>query len=51
MTKKAKNVFIKAHDVCKIIVSEKIQTLFAWLGIQKPSISLSTAQRWLAKMN
>ena len=42
--------FIKAQDVCNIVASEKLQILFSWLGIDKPSISLTTAQRWLAKM-
>lgn len=43
--------FVKAEDICDIVTSERLQSLFACLGIQKPSISLSMAQRWLAKMN
>jgi hypothetical protein len=47
---KLKAGFIKAQDVCNIIVSEKLQILFSQLGIHKPSISQSTAKRWLAKL-
>jgi len=43
--------FIKAQDVCEIVISERMQALFTWLGIHRHSISLSTAQRWLSKMN
>ena len=51
LAEKAKSGFIKAQDVREIVASENIQTLFARLGVHKPGISLSTAQRWLAKMN
>jgi hypothetical protein len=51
LSKKAKVGFIKAEDVCTIVASDKIQILFLRLGIHKPSISLSTAQRWLAKLD
>ena len=50
LSERAKSGFIKAQDVCEIVASMKTQTLFARLGIDKPGISLSTAQRWLAKM-
>ena len=50
LTEKAKDSFIKAQDVCDIITMEKIQTIFTQLGICKPTISLSTAHRWLAKL-
>jgi hypothetical protein len=50
LTEKAKAGFLKAQDVCEIIASERIQTLFSRLDICKPSISQSTARRWLAKM-
>ena len=51
LAEKAKSGFIKAQDVCDIVASENVQTLFSRLGVHKPGISLSTAQRWLAKMN
>jgi hypothetical protein len=50
LSEKAKSGFIKAQDVCEIVASKKLQDLFSRLGIDKPGISLSTAQRWLAKM-
>ena len=50
LTKKAKSSFIKAQDVCKIVASARVQTKLTQLGIDKPSISLSTAHRWLAKL-
>ena len=50
LSEKSKIGFIKAQDVCNIVASEKLQVLFSRLGIPKPSISQSTAQRWLAKM-
>jgi hypothetical protein len=50
LAEKAKGGIIKAEDVCEIVVSEKIQTLFARLGVHKPGISKTTAQRWLAKL-
>ena len=50
LSKRAKSGFIKAQDVCEIVASEKFQILFSRLGIHKPGISLSTAQRWLTKM-
>jgi hypothetical protein len=51
LSEKSKVSFIKAQDICDIVAGEKLQGLFFRLGIDKPSISLSTAQRWLAKMN
>ena len=51
LTERAKTGFIKAEDICEIVGGEKLQALFARLSVQKPRISLSTAQRWLAKMN
>jgi hypothetical protein len=50
LSEKSKASFINAQDVCDIVASEKIQDLFLWLGIHKPSISISTAHRWLAKL-
>jgi len=50
LSEKLKIGFIKAQDVCDIVASEKLQVLFSWLGIPKPSILQLTAQRWLAKM-
>jgi hypothetical protein len=51
LNERAKGGFIKAKDVCEIVASAKIQILFAWLGIHKPTISRATAQRWLAKLD
>lgn len=48
---RVRNGFIKAQDVCEIVKSKKIQCLFSWLGVHKPKISLSTAQKWLIKIN
>jgi hypothetical protein len=38
---------IKTSDVVNIIVGPKIQALFQSIGMCKPSISVSTARRWL----
>jgi hypothetical protein len=48
---RVKGGYIKAKDVCEIVASEKIQAHFTWLGVNKPSISKTTAKRWFAKMN
>jgi hypothetical protein len=50
LTEKARGGFIKTEDVCDIVASERVQNAFAWLGVHKPSISKTTAQRWLAKL-
>jgi hypothetical protein len=50
LSEKSKVSFINAQDVCDIVASKKIQDLFLQLGIHKPSISISTAHRWLAKL-
>ena len=50
LTEKAKSSFIKAQDVCEIVASVRVQMKLTQLGIDKPSISLSTAHRWLAKL-
>jgi len=50
LSEKSKVGFIKAQDICDIVAGEKIQNLFLWMGIHKPGISQSTAQRWLAKL-
>lgn len=50
LSEKSKAGFIKAQDVCDIVAGEKIQNLFSRMGIHKPGISQSTAQRWLAKL-
>jgi len=50
LSQKSKAGFIWAQNVCDIVAGEKLQNLFLRLGVQKPFISLSTAQRWLAKL-
>ena len=50
LIEKAKASFIKAEDVCEIVASERIQLMFTQLGIHQPSISLSTAHRWLSRL-
>jgi len=50
LSKKSRAGFIKAQDICDIVASEKFQDLFLQLGIHKPSISLTMAQRWLVKL-
>jgi hypothetical protein len=50
LTERVKGGFIKAEDICKIVAGEKIQGLFAQLGVHKPSISKATAHRWLGKL-
>ena len=50
LSEKAKGGFIRAEDVCTIVASERLQDLFARLGVHKPNISKATAQRWLAKL-
>ena len=39
------------EDLCEIVASDSIQGMFLQLSIKKLSISLSTAQHWLAKLN
>ncbi len=51
LSEKAKTGFIKTEDLCEIVASDSIQGMFLQLGIKKPSISLSTAQHWLEKLN
>ena len=51
LTEKAKSGFLKTEDVCDIIASNAIQGIFARLGVDKPRISVSTAKRWLSKLN
>ena len=50
MLEKLKAGFIKAQDVCDIVVGKKMQGLFLQIRIQKLSISQLIAQRWLAKL-
>jgi hypothetical protein len=50
LTERTKGGFIKAKDICKIVAGEKIQGLFARLGVHKPSISKAMAHRWLGKL-
>ena len=50
LLEKLKAGFIKAQDVCDIVAGKKIQNMFLWMGIHKPGISQSTAQRWLANV-
>jgi hypothetical protein len=51
LAERAKGGFIKAQDVCEIVAGERVQSKFTQLGIHKPSISQSTAHRWLARLN
>ena len=50
MMEKAKGSFLKAEDVTDIIVSPKMQVIFAHKGIRKESISNRTALRWLERL-
>jgi hypothetical protein len=50
LIERAKGSFIKAQDMCEIVASERVQSLCAERGIDKSSISLATAHRWLAKL-
>jgi hypothetical protein len=45
LNERAKKGFIMAKNVCKIMAGKKIQILFAWLGIYKPTILKAIAQR------
>ena len=49
LSEKAKG-FFTATDVVGIISSLEMQAHFARAGVDKPSISLSTARRWLSKL-
>ena len=51
LAEKAKSGFLKTEDVCDIIASDAIQGIFTRLGVNKPRISLSTAHRWLARLD
>lgn len=48
LAERAKGGFIKAQDVCEIVMGKRVQLKFTQLGIHKPSISQSTAHCWLA---
>ena len=50
MMEKAKGSFLKAEDVTDIIVSPKMQVIFAHKGIRKESISNRTALCWLERL-
>ena len=50
MKEKAGKGFLKAEDVVEIVASPEIQAIFAQKGISKPTISISTALRWLEKL-
>jgi hypothetical protein len=50
LSERAKGGFIKAEDVCEIVASERVQELFVRLGVHKPGLSKTTAQRWLSKL-
>ncbi len=50
LDEKAKGGFITTEDVCEIVTGKRVQALFAQLGVQKLSISKTTAKRWLAKL-
>src|SRR6266852_829658 len=50
LSKRAKSGFIQAEVICKLVASKKFQTMFARLGIHKPTISKVTAHRWLVKL-
>jgi hypothetical protein len=51
VTEAAKNIAFSAEDLVKIVASDGIQHIFQQNGIIKPSISVRTAQRWLAMMS
>jgi hypothetical protein len=42
--------FLKAEDLVKSVASPEMQAVFAQKGISKPTISISTAVRWLEKL-
>jgi hypothetical protein len=50
MAKRVNAGFLKAEDVIKIVASPEVQSIFAWKGISKASISVTTALRWLEKL-
>ncbi|KAL1669056.1 hypothetical protein GGF50DRAFT_44924 [Schizophyllum commune] len=43
--------YITARDVCEIVASEEMQTIFKKAGVNKPSISERTGRRWLNKLS
>ena len=50
LSEKARSGFFKATDIVDIVSSPEMQAHFARAGVDKPSISLSTARRWLSKL-
>ena len=50
LSKKARSSFFKATNVVDIVSGPEMQAHFARAGVNKPSISLSTARRWLSKL-
>ena len=51
MVEKAKEGFLKAEDLVDLIASPEMQKTFSEKGICKPSISKTTATRWLQKLD
>jgi hypothetical protein len=51
MVEKSKKGFVKAEDVVDLVASPEMQKIFSEKGICKPSISKSTATRWLQKLD
>ena len=50
LSERAKSGFLTANDVVEVVSSPEMQAQFSQAGIQKSSISKSTALRWLGKM-
>ena len=50
LNERAKSGFVTASDVVDIVSSPEMQAQFSRAGIHKPSISDSTARRWLSKL-
>ena len=50
LSEKLKDGFLTASDVVDIVSSPEMQAQFARAGINKPSISASTARCWLSKL-
>ena len=50
LSEKLKDGFLTASDVVDIVSSPEMQAQFACARINKPSISASTAHRWLSKL-
>jgi len=51
MVEKSKQGFLRAEDLVDLVAGPEMQKTFSEKGICKPSISKTTATRWLQKLD